>query len=124
LLDQQPLEALELRAGPKQRREKLCRGRRRQGIEDLLGVDDYVVWVNQTYSSFGWFQPISAADVTATRGTQSLGRALEVLFLGRFGKDFSKMSVAVMIADAWWQDSVSVPDHVINLIGQIIVAAG
>jgi len=93
-------------------------------IEDLLGVDRYVIWVNETYSSFEWFRAISAAEVTATRGTQSLGRAIELLFAGRFAKDFSKLSVAVTIADAWWLRSVEVPDQVGNLIQIIIQAAG
>ena len=93
-------------------------------IEDLLGVEGCVTWVNETYSSFDWFRPISAAEVTATRGTLSLGRALEVLFANRFGKNFSKVSVAVTIADAWWHGSATIPYHITNLIGQIIQAAG
>jgi predicted ATP-dependent endonuclease of OLD family len=36
-------------------------------IEDLLGVDRYVIWVNETYSSFEWFRAISAADSQGAR---------------------------------------------------------
>jgi len=43
------------------------------------------------------------------RGTHSLGRALEVLFADRFGKNFSKVSVAVTVADVWWQSLDPVP---------------
>jgi len=52
-----------------------------------------------------------------------LGRALEVLFADRFGKNFSKVSVAVTVADVWWQGLDPVPAPIQQLIEGLLRSA-
>jgi hypothetical protein len=66
-------------------------------IEDLVGIAEYIDAVNEFYSTFDWFSPLDAREEAALRGNLSLGAHLETRFAARFGQDFSKVSVALLL---------------------------
>lgn len=68
-------------------------------IEDLIGIRDYTVMVNEFYTGFDWFSPLTVEDIQSEISGRSLGKYLDLLFGERFNKDFSKVALAVFIAD-------------------------
>jgi hypothetical protein len=66
-------------------------------IEDVVGVDDYVLSLNASYGTFGWFAPLDVAEVRTKRGVKTLGRYLSDVFDG-LGQTLNKVRVATEIA--------------------------
>jgi hypothetical protein len=67
-------------------------------IEDLVGIDPYVIAVNAAYSGFEWFSPFTPETVHQEIAEASLGAYMEAAFDARFGRDFSKVLCAVTVA--------------------------
>ncbi|HET7698376.1 MAG TPA: AAA family ATPase [Vicinamibacterales bacterium] len=93
-------------------------------IEDVVGVDDYVRCVNAFYGSFTWFQSLDPLRVATVRGTATLGKWLEEYFVKQFGRSFSKVAVATLLADSI--ESLSTPARVrlFGLIREILRVLG
>jgi predicted ATP-dependent endonuclease of OLD family len=75
----------------------------RNSIEDLIGITDYVSFVNEFYKDFrGWFQEIAENEIRKKKNSlgDTLGKIMEDHFIASFGNDhkFSKASVAIHIA--------------------------
>ncbi|HLC27624.1 MAG TPA: hypothetical protein VJM80_12760 [bacterium] len=68
-------------------------------IEDVIGTDEYIRFINDFYAGFTWFTPLDAGAKRAAMGNRSLGSHVESLFKTQFGEDFSKTGVSVFIAD-------------------------
>lgn len=71
-------------------------------IEDVVGIDAYVPYVNEFYSRFDWFIAFDPADVrkelSGGSETRTLGKYVQDQFGARFGKGFDKVGVAVEVA--------------------------
>jgi hypothetical protein len=89
-------------------------------IEDVIGIEHYIRYVNRFYSDFPWFRALDPAEVKQTIRTESLGRFLTVYFQSRFGQNFSKIGVAILIVD----EIESLPLEVLNrfeaIIGELV----
>jgi predicted ATP-dependent endonuclease of OLD family len=68
-------------------------------IEDVFGIEEYLKWVNTFYKDFEWYQNLESASVKEQLGEKSLGKYLESVFNDRFGHSFSKISIAVLLAE-------------------------
>lgn len=88
-------------------------------IEDVIGIDDYVSFVNDFYSAFGWFKALTTNEVRREVGGRSIGAFLTVLFEQRFAQDFSKASMAVFIVENIDRLSASAVERLHRLVGAI-----
>ena len=68
------------------------------GIEDVIGIESYIVDVNTDYQGFEWFCPLDAETVRKKIGDLSLGRYLQKVFEEQFGRNFEKVAVAISLA--------------------------
>jgi predicted ATP-dependent endonuclease of OLD family len=68
-------------------------------IEDVFGTEEYLKYVNEFYAAFDWYELLNCADVKRELGEKSLGAYLENLFKERFDQNFSKVSIAVLLAE-------------------------
>lgn len=68
-------------------------------IEDVFGVEEYLKWVNAFYANFEWYNCLDCETVRKNLGEKSLGSYLESLFKERFEQTFSKLSIAVLMAE-------------------------
>jgi len=55
--------------------------------------------VNAFYSNFEWYNCLDCETVRKNLGEKSLGSYLESLFKERFEQTFSKLSIAVLMAE-------------------------
>jgi hypothetical protein len=72
-------------------------GRPIGAIEDIVGPDDYIRFVNEFYQQFPWFTPLDVATVNASIGNRTLGRFLEDYFEQQFQQSFSKVAVSILM---------------------------
>jgi hypothetical protein len=72
-------------------------GRPIGAIEDIVGPDDYIRFVNEFYQQFPWFAPLDVATVNASIGNRTLGRFLEDYFEQQFQQSFSKVAVSILM---------------------------
>jgi hypothetical protein len=73
-------------------------------IEDVVGTDAYVGYVNEFYGRFEWFRPFDPAEIRRALSESSpsltLGKFLEDEFTRRFrDRDFGKVAVVTEIAN-------------------------
>lgn len=75
------------------------RGNADSGIEDIIGLEEYLLLVNAFYGGFKWFVPLDVTKVRMEIADRSLGAYLEEMFAAQFDESFSKTAVAVYGAD-------------------------
>ena len=86
-------------------------------VEDIIGLRQYVDFVNRVYAGFTWFRPIDASRVEASKGPLSLGRFFNDYFDREFdGQSFSKVAVAIFIADSMRNNLECVPQRLVDLL--------
>lgn len=88
-------------------------------IEDVIGIEDYVPFVNDFYSAFGWFTALTTDEVRREIGGKSIGAFLAILFEQRFAQDFSKAAMAVFIVQNIDRLSASAVERLRRLVEAI-----
>lgn len=87
-------------------------------IEDVIGVDDYLRFLNECYSPFDWFTPISADDVRANRGTRTLSRYVSDV-LAASDRSLDKVRVASWIASNFQTLRPETKDRLDQLVSEL-----
>jgi hypothetical protein len=93
------------------------------GIEDVIGTDDYITFVNGFYGQFAWFTPLDVATVEREIGNRTLGKYLEDHFDGQFQQSFSKVAVAVAMTYELERLSEAALDRLERLMRALAVGA-
>lgn len=88
-------------------------------IEEVIGLEDYISYVNLAYASFDWFKPLDPPGIQNSLGSVSLGRYLERHFEEVLGGSFSKMLVATEIAGGLNSASPPLLERIASLISSL-----